>query len=183
MNDFRPELIMAHHGPVILIAAALCAVCALAGYAAKFLFQRGEFRHLRDALNAMSDAMAYYDSQDRLQAWNSGFATIHHGALYRGELYRQIVRQGLKAGRFIETGIDPEAWLAQRMTIRRTGGSFDVRNPDGRWLRCSERRTASGGTVTIYTDITDLKRAEEAIARATDLAQEASRIKSEFLAN
>jgi signal transduction histidine kinase len=50
-------------------------------------------------------------------------------------------------------------------------------------MRCSERHTAKGGRVTVYTDITDLKRAEETLARAHDLAREADRIKSEFLAN
>jgi signal transduction histidine kinase len=50
-------------------------------------------------------------------------------------------------------------------------------------MRCSERHTAKGGRVTVYTDITDLKRAEETLARANDLARDADRIKSEFLAN
>jgi len=183
LEEPDPDLMMSHDGPLILIALAICVACAIAGLAARALSQRGEFRRLRDALDAMTDAMALYDSQDRLQAWNSGFSAIHHGQLQRGEPYQQIVRQGLRAGRFIEAGVDPEAWLEQRMAIRRTGGALDVRNPEGRWLRCSERHTAAGGTVTVYTDITDLKRAEEAMARANDLAQEASRIKSEFLAN
>jgi signal transduction histidine kinase len=158
------------------------AACA-AACAAAFRGRSRRFRHLRDALDAMSDAMAYYDASDRLQAWNGGFEKVHHGELYRGQPYQEIVRAGLAAGRFIESNVDPEAWLAERMAIRRNGGSFDVRNPEGRWLRCSERHTASGGTVTVYSDITDLKRAEETMARAHDLAREADRIKSEFLAN
>jgi signal transduction histidine kinase len=146
--------------------------------------RRRELRRLREALDAMTDGMAFFDAEDRLQAWNSRYASVHHGpALYRGQPYEEIVRGGLKAGRFIESSVDPEAWLAERMALRRRGGSFDVRNPDGRWLRCSERHTADGGTVTVFNDITDLKRAEETMAKARDLAQEANRIKSEFLAN
>jgi len=165
-----------------LLLLATVAACAAACVAA-FRGRSREFRSLRDALDAMSDAMAFYDSADRLQAWNSGFSKVHHGKLYRGQPYQEIVRAGLAAGRFIESDVDPEAWLAERMSIRRKGGSFDVRNPEGRWLRCSERHTAKGGTVTVYSDITDLKRAEEAMARAHELACEADRIKSEFLAN
>ncbi|HEY4030981.1 MAG TPA: MHYT domain-containing protein [Caulobacteraceae bacterium] len=148
-----------------------------------YFSHRRELRRLRDAMDAMTDAMAFYDNADRLVAWNSGFGKVHHGKLYRGQPYGEIVRAGLVAGRFLEASVDPESWLAQRMTIRRHGGTFDVRNPDGRWLRCNERRTAEGGAVTVYTDITDLKRAEETMGQARDLAQEANRIKSEFLAN
>ena len=165
-----------------LLPLATVAACAVACVAA-FRGRSREFRSLRDALDAMSDAMAFYDATDRLQAWNSGFSKVHHGKLYRGQPYQEIVRTGLAAGRFVESNVDPDAWLAERMAIRRKSGSFDVRNPEGRWLRCSERRTAKGGTVTVYSDITDLKRAEEAMARAHDLAREADRIKSEFLAN
>ncbi len=165
-----------------LLLLATVAACAAACFAA-FRGRSREFRRLRDALDAMSDAMAFYDAADRLQAWNSGFATVHHGKLYRGQPYQEIVRTGLAAGRFVDSDVDPEAWLAERMSIRRKGGSFDVRNSEGRWLRCSERHTATGGTVTVYSDITDLKRAEETMARAHDLAREADRIKSEFLAN
>src|SRR5665213_2715563 len=111
LEEPDPDLMMSHDGPLILIALAICVACAIAGLAARALSQRGEFRRLRDALDAMTDAMALYDSQDRLQAWNSGFSAIHHGQLQRGEPYQQIVRQGLRAGRFIEAGVDPEAWL------------------------------------------------------------------------
>jgi signal transduction histidine kinase len=169
------------------VAAVAMSVVVLIGIGSiatiDYLSRRRELHRLRDALDAMTDAMAFYDKADRLQAWNSGFTTVHHGKLFRGQTYQEIVRAGLAAGRFIEATVDPEAWLAQRMTIRRDGGSFDVRNPDGRWLRCSERRTGEGGTVTVYSDITDLKRAEQAMTKARDLAQEADRIKSEFLAN
>jgi len=165
-----------------LLLLATVAACATACVAA-FRGRSREFRRLREALDTMSDAMAFYDAADRLQAWNSGFEQVHHGKLYRGQPYQEIVRAGLAAGRFIESNVDPDAWLAERMAIRRNGGTVDVRNPEGRWLRCSERHTAKGGTVTVYSDITDLKRAEETMARAHDLAREADRIKSEFLAN
>jgi signal transduction histidine kinase/NO-binding membrane sensor protein with MHYT domain len=172
---------------MMAVAAVAMSVIVLIGAGGgamiDYFSRRRELSRLRDALDAMTDAMAFYDRADRLQAWNSGFAKVHHGVLYRGQPYQEIVRAGLAAGRFIEANVDTEAWFAQRMAIRRLGGSFDVRNPDGRWLRCTERRTAEGGAVSVYSDITDLKRAEETMAKARDLAREANRIKSEFLAN
>ena len=35
--------------------------------------------------------------------------------------------------------------------------------PDGRWIQVNERKTDDGGTVATYTDITDVKQAEQAI--------------------
>jgi signal transduction histidine kinase/ActR/RegA family two-component response regulator len=52
-----------------------------------------------------------------------------------------------------------------------------------RWLRVSDRRTVAGGTVTICTDITELKRDARALAEARDAAQAANSAKSQFLAN
>jgi signal transduction histidine kinase/NO-binding membrane sensor protein with MHYT domain len=180
-----PAALMSNDVMAVAAVAMSCVVLIGAGSSTMVdhFSHRRELRRLRDAMDAMTDAMAFYDREDRLVAWNTGFTKIHHGKLYRGQSYGEIVRAGLVAGRFLEASVDPESWLAQRMTIRRDGGSFDVRNPDGRWLRCSERHTAEGGTVTVYNDITDLKRAEETMAQARDLAREADRIKSEFLAN
>src|SRR5215470_9129169 len=57
------------------------------------------------------------------------------------------------------------------------------RRSDGRWIQVSERRTANGGVVAIYADITESKRHEAELAAARDAADEANRTKSSFLAN
>ena len=54
---------------------------------------------------------------------------------------------------------------------------------DGRWIQVNERRTANGGVVAIYADITELKQHEAELAAARDAADEANRTKSSFLAN
>ena len=174
---FRP--MMHTDWRLVLVAVAVCAVvCAVF-----FFSHRRELSRLREALDAMPDSLAFFDAEDRLQAWNSRYAALREGLpLYRGQPYIEIVRQGLLANRFIDV-VDKDAWIAERVRIRRLGGSVDVLTTNGRWLRCSDRHMPGGGMVTVFTDITDLKRAEEAVTRAHDLAQEASRIKSEFLAN
>jgi signal transduction histidine kinase len=181
MFDVYVWIMTLHDWPPALAAAAVgLAVFA----AARCLASKRELRRLSNALDAMPEGMAVFDAQDRLRAWNSPYAELRNGLpLHRGMTYIQIVRQGLDADRFVEQGVDKEAWLTERVRVRKEGGSVDVPTVAGRWLRCSDRRTADGGMVTMFSDITDLKRAEAAMAQAHDLAQEASRIKSEFLAN
>src|SRR4029077_21277259 len=53
----------------------------------------------------------------------------------------------------------------------------------GRWIQVSERKTANGGVVEIYADITEMKQNEAELAAARDTADEANRTKSSFLAN
>jgi signal transduction histidine kinase len=148
------------------------------------LTRNRDLNRLRDALEAMPDGLALFDSDDRLQTWNGRYASLRQGLpLYRGQTYTEILHQGLDADRFVSPDLDKAAWVAERVRIRRDGVSIDVHTAKGHWLRCTDRRTADGGMVTVFSDITDLKRAEEAMVQAHDLAQEASRIKSEFLAN
>ena len=54
---------------------------------------------------------------------------------------------------------------------------------DGTWIRSTSGRTEDGGTVGVYTDITELKQREEELEQARDAAQQATEAKSRFLAN
>ena len=59
------------------------------------------------------------------------------------------------------------------------------RHSDGRWLQISERRTETGGTVAVYSDLTDVKESEQRAAAANQLILQslryASRIQSAVL--
>ena len=46
-------------------------------------------------------------------------------------------------------------------------GSLLHRQSDGRWIQINERKTQDGGTVGVYTEVTELKRAEEALREKT----------------
>ena len=50
---------------------------------------------------------------------------------------------------------------------------------DGRWVQINERKTAEGGTVAVYTNITEIKRAEEEVREAKRKADLANELVSE----
>ena len=92
------------------------------------------------------------------------------------ELIRNAARQGLvedAKGRVDE-------WVAERLaTHQQPGEPLVQRRADGRWVQINERKTTEGGTVAVYTNITEIKRAEEAIREAHRQAELANRLVSE----
>ena len=147
--------------------------------------RHGAVRQLRHAINAMPDGMAFYDADDRLQLWNVRYAELVANLSSK-------LKVGMPYSRLLELASEEggdwhsmgEAWRRRRVEARRQlGATMEQRLPDGRWLRIQDRRTADGGTVTMVTDITDLKQASEVLAAARDAAEAANRAKSQFLAN
>ena len=73
-----------------------------------------------------------------------------------------------------------EQRLAQH---RNPGGPLLHPQSDGRWIQISERKTQDGGTVGVFTDVTELKQREQEVAAARDEAMRATQAKSQFLAS
>jgi class 3 adenylate cyclase len=55
-----------------------------------------------------------------------------------------------------------------------SGKAFEDRTLDGRIYRIARRRAASGGTVTVMTDVTELKEAERSLLAAIARSEEAN---------
>jgi signal transduction histidine kinase len=142
--------------------------------------------NLRDAVDAMPEGLAFYDAQDRLMVWNAPYARfcVGSGPLWRGRPYRDILTASLAAGAYANAVGHEADWLEQRLARRLAcAGHMEMQTVDGRWIRLTDRRTAGGGIVTVFTDITDAKAAEAAIVHARDEAVSATQVKTQFLAN
>ena len=51
-----------------------------------------------------------------------------------------------------------EAWTAKRLAYHRNPtGSFEMRHRNGQWVQVSEQRTREGFTISIFSDVTELK--------------------------
>ncbi|MGO4409490.1 MULTISPECIES: ATP-binding protein [unclassified Brevundimonas] len=143
----------------------------------------GQFR---EAIEAMPDGLGFYDADDRLAIWNRRYAEVNPevaAVLKVGVTFHEILVAGVKASLYPCAKDREQAWIAERMANRRRPRGAMEQHIGDRWLRVQDRRTAEGGTVTICSDITDLKHDAQALAEARDAADAANRAKSQFLAN
>ena len=146
--------------------------------------QQAEER-LREAIESISEGFVMFDASERHVLHNRRYQEIYsedvNDSSEIGQTFEQILRRDLSGGRysFAETNGDAEAWLALRLRkFREAKGTVEQKLENGRWVRVTDRRTPSGNTVGIRTDITDEKTAQH---RLQEAHEESSR-KSERLA-
>ncbi len=132
---------------------------------------------LDDGIEAISEGFSLYGPDDRLIISNTCYREILHAGDERimkpGESFETIVRTAVDRGLIQVSPEGKEQWLAERFERHRNPSEPHVQQyANGRWVRVSERRTQDGGTVAVYSDITELKRREEELAsKSTQLEQ------------
>lgn len=131
---------------------------------------------LDDVLESIPNALAAYNSEDRLILFNAAYKELYsHSApaIRLGEKFETILRFGLEAGQYLDAGTTPEEkerWLRARLAHHRNppGKALIQKLPNGRWLHVRERRSASGNLVGVRTDVTALKAAEVAVRQTAE---------------
>jgi signal transduction histidine kinase len=141
---------------------------------------------LRVAIDSIPDGFVLYDAADCLILCNDKFVEFCQPAadvIRPGVSFEDVIRTLVAAGALSGASGDVDSRVAQRRDLcTASTGSFEERMADGRWLRISEQRTPDGGVVSVLTDITELKRREEALRDAKDNADRANHAKTAFLA-
>jgi two-component system cell cycle sensor histidine kinase PleC len=151
-------------------------------------------RELLDATDGMTDGLIYYAPDGTVRFCNLMarlYLQIPNDADLDGMTFDDVLRLELEAGHVVSAPVQEEEWTLVRARQHRDGqGHIDMRTPKGGHLRISDRRTRLGGTVTVYTDVSDLVERGDELARsqrdlrlAKEQAEVASRTKSQFLAN
>ncbi len=125
-------------------------------------------RRLVDAIESISEGFSLYDADDKLIIFNRRYRDMHGSgsidAVKQGVSFETIIRHAAASGEIRGAEDRVEAWVAERLVRHRDPeGTHVQRRADGRWIQINERRTDDGGTVAIYTDITEMKQAEQAI--------------------
>jgi adenylate cyclase len=143
-------------------------------------------RRLSEAIESISEAFSLYDSEDRLIACNSKYQTLLYPGVsvedILGMTFEALVRGSAERGDIADAQGRIEEWVAERLARHRDpGAAFLQRRGDGRWLIVSERRTADGGTVAVYSDVSELKQREEELSVKTNALEQLSRQLAKYL--
>lgn len=132
-----------------------------------------EFRAERDEwleISDTSEAFALFDEGDRLRLWNENYQRIlslSEDALYRGAARAELLRCAAPPVEVARGEKPLEDWIDQQLALHVIEeGSIVQQLSNGRWLRSSARRTSQGHTVTLHVDVTDQKKAEEALTES-----------------
>jgi PAS domain S-box-containing protein len=129
----------------------------------------------RDAIESFPEGIAVYDAADRLVVCNRNYAGIYGAGRkatdLAGSAYGDIAREAYKVEVIPPEQAAPfEAWLEARLARRRAseGEPSQYQLRDGRWMQGRWVRSRSGGIVSAVTDVTELKRTQDAFGRVRD---------------
>ena len=132
---------------------------------------------LRDAIESFPEGIAVYDAQDRLLVCNEIYARVYGAGKMAAELpgvpYPVIAQNALAAEVVPPEYADRRVqWLEERLARRRSGAGqvrhYQLR--DGRSLQGLFVRSRAGGIVSMFADVTELRRAQDAYGQV--VAQE-----------
>jgi PAS domain-containing protein len=127
-----------------------------------------ETRTREAVLEGLSQGFLLYDAEDRLVLRNSHFLELFpalNDIAVPGARYEDILRAEMASG---PNGPSEKPELTAEFCMRverhrEPNSIFECQIAGHRWLLVNEHRTRDGGTVVLYTDITELKHREREI--------------------
>ena len=121
--------------------------------------EKGQLRLLREAFEALPEAVAVFDADDRFVFWNRRFVELYGegGDVRSGVRFEDHLRVSLANGRAPAAAVGrEEEWIRERLARFAAGaGAHEHMLANGRWVRVQDRDLPAGGKIGIRTDVTD----------------------------
>lgn len=143
-------------------------------------------QRLLDAIESISEGFCYFDSNDKLIVANNQYRALMYSGeedvVKEGMTFEQLIRNAAEKGYVKNAENRIDEWMKERLAQHRQPGAPHLQQrASGRWIMVSERRTAEGGTVAIYSDITELKQREEELTEKSRSMEQLSNQIAKYL--
>ncbi|MBT8333422.1 MAG: PAS-domain containing protein, partial [Deltaproteobacteria bacterium] len=135
-------------------------------------------RRLIDAIENSSEGFVFFDHEDRLVICNTRYHELLHQntdiTFEPGTTFETIIRKAAESGHILDAEGRIDEWVADRLVLHQNPGEPRIQQRSGgQWILITERKTGDGGTVAIYSDISDLKQREEELEDALEERKQA----------
>ncbi len=143
-------------------------------------------RRLVDAIENSSEGFAFYGPDDKLVICNERYKNLLYAdaevPIEPGMAFETIIRSAAEGGHILTAEGRVEEWIAERLALHRNPGEPRVQQrASGQWIMVTERKTGDGGTVAIYSDITNLKQREEDLTVKSNALEQLSNQLAKYL--
>jgi len=123
-------------------------------------------RRLEEAIEAIGEGFALWDADDRLILCNSRYHDFWQGLgdmVQPGVSYETLLREVAHLGLVEASQKNPERWIVECLIGHANpSGPYTHQFADGRIVQVNNTRTADGGLVTVFSDVSALLEVEEA---------------------
>ncbi|NQV84731.1 MAG: PAS domain S-box protein [Rhodospirillales bacterium] len=120
---------------------------------------------LSTAIETIPDGFAIFDAEDRLVRSNSRFRHLFSRSvdlLAPGRLYEYILREGARRGEFEDAIGREDEWVAEQLDAwKEDRDTYEMHLGSEQWIEATDRLLPGGGHISIRTDISGRKKAEQ----------------------
>jgi adenylate cyclase len=128
----------------------------------------------------------FFDSEDRLVLCNTRFKELLYPNadfdIEPGTAFETIIRTAAENGHIVDAEGRIDEWVTDRLALHHDPGEPQIQQRSGgQWILITERETSDRGTVSIYSDITDLKQREEELTIKSNALERLSNQLAKYL--